>query len=781
MIAKATGRGHSFAGATAYYMHDKGKAKTRERVAWTATGNMPTNDPNKAHKWMAYTHYEAPELKRQAGVKSTGAKLKNGPVYTFVLAGYPEDKGRFEQTHWLENISGALKHQGLDKHQFYAVAHNDTDHDHVHVVVNLVNHMTGKIADLTDNHYKLQEWALKYEKEYEQGKDYTPQREANAIAREKGENVKYSERIMKDREYIKDAYERASNGQEFANLLKARGLELANGDQRGYVVVDEQGKAHSLTRQLNKQSRQNAHEKLGDMGDLRASRDVQREREAYLKAQHAERIEKRSASVNSEEKEQSKAPDATTERLPNSNDNEPRTMENFQDIYADGFKERQREDQIEDAEKRQEEFGLLIQENQDDVVNFSKEEKAQAKAQHLEEQGDVWNREDYHVEQNKRDAQGGYESAKEQYRSEQNDTSRENVNTLDQRNKEPLLDDQQPSEGKSRPLYPSAEEREDIGRDANGNMLSMEETRKVEEARREADRQQSRDQASIAGAQDTREGANRPETKEEFLNRYIDALAQEDKAAAQTPNDRYRITDEQREQIKRDEQKEHMRGLDPYDAPHLRELDLRQAWEATTQRDRLELENYLREFYKPVEHRQKIRDLEKELTETKGIFSSRKRQRIEAELAAERKTLNNIDLRIDEAKQKLEVDIKARTPEELKAPEPDISQPPVQELSQEPGSRVFSPVESINEEIARRELQDRQDRGEVAPDQRTNPEARQEPEEPNPEPAPKSRYEPKPEQKDIRGERTSMREGIKNARGTDVDKSRGRDTGGYDR
>ncbi len=43
MIPRIADRGHSFKGAGLYYLHDK-KAKTKERVAWTHTHNVGTND-----------------------------------------------------------------------------------------------------------------------------------------------------------------------------------------------------------------------------------------------------------------------------------------------------------------------------------------------------------------------------------------------------------------------------------------------------------------------------------------------------------------------------------------------------------------------------------------------------------------------------------------------------------------------------------------------------------------------------------------------------------------
>ncbi len=54
MIPHIAQRGHSFKGAGAYYLHDK-KSDTAERVLWTQTYNLPTQNPELALRVMAHT------------------------------------------------------------------------------------------------------------------------------------------------------------------------------------------------------------------------------------------------------------------------------------------------------------------------------------------------------------------------------------------------------------------------------------------------------------------------------------------------------------------------------------------------------------------------------------------------------------------------------------------------------------------------------------------------------------------------------------------------------
>jgi len=80
MIVKINPRGFSFKGVTAYLMHDK-KAQTAERVEWSYTENLYTDDPEKAAKVMAWTDNNSEHLKVLAGGSRAGAKVTAGAVY----------------------------------------------------------------------------------------------------------------------------------------------------------------------------------------------------------------------------------------------------------------------------------------------------------------------------------------------------------------------------------------------------------------------------------------------------------------------------------------------------------------------------------------------------------------------------------------------------------------------------------------------------------------------------------------------------------------------------
>lgn len=184
MVPKAHRTG-SFKAAANYYLHDKG-AETAERVVFTQTENLPTNDAELGMKIMAHTAMNADYLKRQAGISTRGRKQEK-PVYAYSLAWHAEDKPPTR-----EDMIGAaketLKLLGLDKHEAIIVGHNDTKHPHVHVVVNRVNPDTGVMAKLSNDRLVLSRWAQGHEQAL--GEIRCEQRVENNRRRDGGEYVK---------------------------------------------------------------------------------------------------------------------------------------------------------------------------------------------------------------------------------------------------------------------------------------------------------------------------------------------------------------------------------------------------------------------------------------------------------------------------------------------------------------------------------------------------------------------------------------------------------------
>lgn len=186
MIPRVAKMGTSFKGAGLYYLHDKG-AQTTERVAWAETANLATNDPDRALRQMAQTAMASEKLKQAAGVRIGGRQSKT-PVYCYSLAWHPDETPSRDEM--MTAARDTLKVLGLDQHQAVFVAHNDTDHKHVHIIVNRIDPMNGKTASNSNDQLKLSKWAEAYDRE--RGKDYCPDRTQNNQKRAQGSYVRHN-------------------------------------------------------------------------------------------------------------------------------------------------------------------------------------------------------------------------------------------------------------------------------------------------------------------------------------------------------------------------------------------------------------------------------------------------------------------------------------------------------------------------------------------------------------------------------------------------------------
>ena len=188
MVVKMAGLGRSFRGVVEYCLHDRRvpgeeAPKSSERVEWTETRNLATNQGQRAARIMTATAEAGPELKRLSGVAATGRKLEK-PVCHYSLSWAKEEKpDRQEMRRAAEE---SLKELGMDGHQALIVSHRDGQ-PHVHVIANRVDPESGKAEGLSRSKLKLSRWAEKYERE--QGKIRCPKREINNMRRSVGARV----------------------------------------------------------------------------------------------------------------------------------------------------------------------------------------------------------------------------------------------------------------------------------------------------------------------------------------------------------------------------------------------------------------------------------------------------------------------------------------------------------------------------------------------------------------------------------------------------------------
>jgi hypothetical protein len=257
MVPRVSTPGRSFAGAGMYYLHDK-EALTNDRVAFTHTENIHTDDPEKALKWMAFSAQAANEEKERS--HTPGRRIQNS-VWTVSLSWHPEQDPSKEDM--IAAGNSYLKDRGLQEHQTLMVSHNDEEHPHIHLIVNLVHPTTLKLNRQAVSHAKIKssQWAEEYEKK--NGKIYCDQRVENNEKRRKGEFVKHKEPQADFRAHVNQIYRSADNGAAFRSALEQHGYKLAQGKR--IVVIDAAGKTYSLSRQLEGIKARDIRAKLADI------------------------------------------------------------------------------------------------------------------------------------------------------------------------------------------------------------------------------------------------------------------------------------------------------------------------------------------------------------------------------------------------------------------------------------------------------------------------------------------------------------------------------------
>ena len=170
MIVKILKRGKSFKGVWQYHFHDKRSSpeqphpKTSDRVQFSGTRNLGTQDPQTAWRMMAFTCNIASYLKAEAGISNRGRKCTHPVLPLMTSYGRDQRPSREEIERDLDKVLSILR---LSEHEIFWAAHTDTNNFHVHILINTVHPKTGKTAQfLQKDAQLLQDWAAECEREW---------------------------------------------------------------------------------------------------------------------------------------------------------------------------------------------------------------------------------------------------------------------------------------------------------------------------------------------------------------------------------------------------------------------------------------------------------------------------------------------------------------------------------------------------------------------------------------------------------------------------------------
>lgn len=230
MIGKAR-TGRSFEGLQNYLLC--GSKETEHRVAWVNTRNLP-EDPELAAGVMEATALESRRVQK--------------PVYHLSLSVPPDE--RLSERELREIAETVLRDLGLEKHQALLVAHDDKDHQHVHVMVNRIHPETARAWKPSHDYARIESSLRK--QELERGFRQVPGRHAGSEGRSRPQRVTRSsgQRRQTERtgratfaEHVRavarDDLREATSWSDLHRRLSEVGLRVQKRG-RGLVVTDDQ-------------------------------------------------------------------------------------------------------------------------------------------------------------------------------------------------------------------------------------------------------------------------------------------------------------------------------------------------------------------------------------------------------------------------------------------------------------------------------------------------------------------------------------------------------------
>jgi len=184
--------GTSFKGAFMYYTHDKREdgetvRLSSDRVAWMEYRNLATDDPHLASSIMAATAANQTSLKQAAGVPLPKKGESDQVAYHYSLGWHPSEAEGLSKSEMMRAANESIRAMGAEHCQAAIIAHNDTAHPHVHIVLNRVNPETGEMLDLWQSQKRLSKFAMAYEQE--RGQVFCDKRIENWNARAQGQTV----------------------------------------------------------------------------------------------------------------------------------------------------------------------------------------------------------------------------------------------------------------------------------------------------------------------------------------------------------------------------------------------------------------------------------------------------------------------------------------------------------------------------------------------------------------------------------------------------------------
>jgi hypothetical protein len=231
MIARVF-RGTGFAGLQAYLLRGHSGDDTY-RVLWTSARNLATDDPERA----------APRM-RATAERSTRTEK---PVWHLTLSAEPGAELNREK--WERMADRLLGQLGLEEHQVLIVAHGDTRHPHIHLMVNRVHPDPARAWSTSHDYRRIEKVLRQLERDFglrqvpghhsRGDRTAAPDRSASRTPGETRHLRRTGEASWSDRtrEALRAEFREASSWADLRDRLQQRGYRLESRGP-GIVVTD---------------------------------------------------------------------------------------------------------------------------------------------------------------------------------------------------------------------------------------------------------------------------------------------------------------------------------------------------------------------------------------------------------------------------------------------------------------------------------------------------------------------------------------------------------------
>ena len=270
---------------------------------------------------------------------------------------------------------------GFDDQPRAMVFHLKDGGEHMHLVWSRIDQDTLRAIDPGLYKNKLREIARILEKEFglrQIGNERDPDQKTKSASRPEEEQSRRLKTDLKDlRETIRECWDMSDNGRSFTAALEEKGLILARGDKRDFVVVDHAGGIHALRKSITGVSAKDTRDRLAGIDrkklpDVDQARSIQSERgkKSMPDQEGLEAEERKKKAIDREEEQKQEAIEKEEDRK-----REEGEKEDNRKLQAGLDEERRKETAVKEEEKRRQQF-----------KEQAERQEAQAKEMQLQQQ-----------------------------------------------------------------------------------------------------------------------------------------------------------------------------------------------------------------------------------------------------------------------------------------------------------------------------------------------------------------------------------------------------------